>query len=130
MPRKYDLRCPVARTLDVIGDRWAILVLRDFFLCGPRRFQDLECSLKGITPGVLSKRLRDFEAQGLIESHLYVEHPPRPQYTLTEKGLELRPVLAALKSWGERYGDSVGPNKKVSEKARRKRQSPAKVLKK
>jgi DNA-binding HxlR family transcriptional regulator len=104
MARKYDSRCPVARTLNVIGDRWAILVLRDLFLQGPRRFQDFERSLKGITPGVLSKRLKEFEAHGVIEGCLYAEHPPRHEYTLTEKGRELRPVLGAMKSWGERYG--------------------------
>jgi DNA-binding HxlR family transcriptional regulator len=103
MARKYDSKCPVARTLNIIGDRWAILVLRDFFLYGPRRFQDLEDSLKRITPGVLSKRLRDFEAHGVIESRLYAEHPPRLEYSLTEKGRELRPVLGAMKRWGERY---------------------------
>jgi DNA-binding HxlR family transcriptional regulator len=103
MARKYDLRCPVARTLDVIGDRWAILVLRDFFLYGPRRFQDFELSLKGITPGVLSKRLKDLEAHGVIESRLYAEHPPRREYSLTDKGRDLRPVLGAMKSWGERH---------------------------
>jgi len=104
MARKYDSKCPVARTLNVIGDRWAILVLRDLFLQGPRRFQDFEQSLKGITPGVLSKRLKEFEAHGVIEGRLYAEHPPRHEYRLTEKGRELRPVLGAMKSWGERYG--------------------------
>jgi DNA-binding HxlR family transcriptional regulator len=103
MARKYDSPCPVARTLNVIGDRWAVLVLRDFFLFGSRRFQDLEESLKGITPGVLSKRLRDFEAQGVIESRLYAKHPPRREYSLTGKGRELGPVLGAMKRWGERY---------------------------
>jgi DNA-binding HxlR family transcriptional regulator len=105
MTRKYDLHCPVARTLNVVGDRWAILVLRDLFLYGPRRFQDFERSLKGITPGVLSKRLREFEAHGVIECRLYAEHPPRYEYGLTEKGLELRSVLGAMKRWGERYAE-------------------------
>ena|SRR5579872_7316589 len=103
MTRKYDSRCPVARTLNVIGDRWAILVLRDFFLYGPRRFQDFELSLKGIAPGVLSKRLKEFEAHGIIESRLYARHPPRQVYRLTKKGAALRPVLRAMKRWGERY---------------------------
>ena len=103
MPRKYDLRCPVARTLNVIGDRWAILILRDLLLHGPRRFQDFERSLKGITPGVLSTRLKEFEAHGVIEASLYAEHPPRMEYSLTEKGRELRPVLRAMKRWGELY---------------------------
>jgi len=104
MPRKYDSKCPVARTLNVIGDRWAILVLRDLFLDGPRRFQDFERSLKGITPSVLSQRLKELETQGVIEGRLYAEHPPRHEYTLTQKGRELRPTLRAMKDWGERYG--------------------------
>jgi DNA-binding HxlR family transcriptional regulator len=103
MPRKYDSPCPVARTLNIIGDRWAILILRDFFLYGPRRFQDFEGSLKGITPAVLSQRLKDFESHGVIESSLYAEHPPRREYRLTKKGRELRPVLRAMKLWGERH---------------------------
>src|ERR1700685_1635377 len=103
MTRKYDLRCPVARTLNVIGDRWAILILRDLFLHGPRRFQDFERSLKGITPGVLSTRLKEFEAHEVIAARPYAEHPPRMEYSLTEKGRELRPVLAAMKRWGQLY---------------------------
>jgi DNA-binding HxlR family transcriptional regulator len=103
MSRKYDSRCPVARTLNVIGDRWAILILRDFFLHGPRRFQDFESSLNGITPAVLSQRLRDLEAHGVIQSELYAEHPPRRVYSLTAMGRDLRPVLLSMKQWGERY---------------------------
>jgi len=103
MARRYNLRCPVARTLNVIGDRWAILVLRDLFLYGPRKFQDFEASLKGITPGLLSKRLKNFEAHGIIESRLYAAHPPRYEYLLSEKGRALGPVLGAMKSWGERF---------------------------
>ena len=103
MGRKYESKCPVARTLNVIGDRWAILVLRDLFLQGPCRFQDFERSLKGITPAVLSKRLKEFEANGVIEGRLYAEHPPRQEYRLTEKGRELGPLLRAMKSWGERH---------------------------
>jgi DNA-binding HxlR family transcriptional regulator len=103
MARKYDSRCPVARTLNVIGDRWAILVLRDLFLYGPRKFQDFEASLKGITPAVLSQRLKNFDEHGIIESRLYSAHPPRYEYLLSEKGRALGPVLGAMKSWGERF---------------------------
>jgi DNA-binding HxlR family transcriptional regulator len=103
MARKYDSRCPVARTLNIIGDRWAILVLRDLLLKGPRRFQDFEQSLKGITPGVLSQRLREFESHGVLEGIPYSEHPPRYEYRLTDKGRELGPILRAMKQWGERY---------------------------
>jgi DNA-binding HxlR family transcriptional regulator len=109
MSRKYDSRCPVARTLNVIGDRWAILVLRDFFMHGPRRFQDFEQSLTGITPAVLSQRLRELESNEVIESELYAEHPPRRVYRLTQKGQELRPVLLAMKAWGERWTSNRAP---------------------
>jgi DNA-binding HxlR family transcriptional regulator len=109
MSRKYDSRCPVARTLNVIGDRWAILMLRDFFMHGPRRFQDFEQSLTGITPAVLSQRLRELESNEVIESELYAEHPPRRVYHLTPKGRELGPVLLAMKAWGERWTSKRAP---------------------
>jgi DNA-binding HxlR family transcriptional regulator len=101
--RKYDMRCPVARTMNVIGDRWAILIVRDLILLGPRRFQDFERSLNGITPAVLSTRLTELEEHGIIGTRLYAEHPPRMEYSLTQKGADLRPVLGAMKRWGETY---------------------------
>ena len=103
MARKYGLQCPVARTLDVIGDRWTILILRDLIREGPCRFQDFERSLPGLTPAVLSARLKDLEESGVIESQLYNERPPRQEYRLTEKGRQLGPVLLAMKNWGEIY---------------------------
>jgi len=104
MARKYSLKCPVALTLDVIGDRWAILILRDFFQYGTRRFQDFEDTLPGLTPSVLSARLKDLESNAIIASRNYAEHPPRLEYFLTPKGRELGPVLLALKKWGEKHG--------------------------
>jgi DNA-binding HxlR family transcriptional regulator len=101
--RSYDLRCPVAHALDVVGERWAILILRDLFRHKTRKFQDFERELPGLTPSVLSARLKDMEAKGIIASRLYAEHPPRPEYFLTPKGVELGPVLLALKKWGEKY---------------------------
>jgi DNA-binding HxlR family transcriptional regulator len=94
--------CPVARTLDVIGERWAILVLRDLFLKGPRRFQDFQESLAGVAPNTLSARLKELEAQGVIERRIYSEHPPRLEYQLTDKGKSLGPVLQALREWGRK----------------------------
>jgi DNA-binding HxlR family transcriptional regulator len=89
--------------MNAIGDRWAILIVRDLMLQGPRRFQDFERSLNGITPAVLSTRLKELEAHGVVETRLYAEHPPRMEYCLTKKGAELRPVLGAMKRWGETY---------------------------
>ncbi len=103
MPKTYDQDCPVAKTLDLIGERWTILILRDLLLKGPRRFQDLQESLAGVAPNTLSTRLKAMESQGLITRRLYSEHPPRLEYQLTERGKSLGPVLGALRDWGRRY---------------------------
>ena len=96
-------RCPVARTLNIIGERWTILILRDLSLQGPRKFQDFERSLTGISPNTLSARLKTLEEHGVVERRFYADHPPRAEYLLTEKGRELRPVLRALREWGEKH---------------------------
>lgn len=103
MARKYSLMCPVARTLDIIGDRWAILILRDLFQHETRRFQDFEATLPGLTPSVLSARLKDLESNAVISSRNYANHPPRLEYFLTLKGRELGPILQALEKWGEKH---------------------------
>ena len=106
MARKYSMRCSIARTLDIIGDRWTILILRDLFLYPTRRFQDFEASLAGLPPSVLSSRIKDLTAQGILTSRLYADHPPRPEYLLTPKGRALNPILIAMKAWGEQYAAS------------------------
>lgn len=93
----------MARTLDMIGERWTILILRDLFLQGPRRFQDLQQSLTGVAPNTLSARLKSMEAHHLIVGRSYSDHPPRLEYHLTEKGKSLGPVLKALRDWGQRH---------------------------
>ena len=104
MAKSYQQQdCPVARALDIIGERWTILVLRDLFLSGPRRFQDFQASLPGVAPNTLSARLKAMEAHGLIARRLYSEHPPRLEYYLTDKGKSLGPVLKALREWGLRH---------------------------
>ena len=103
MPKPLDPRCPIARTLNVIGERWTLLILRDFVLHGPRRFQDLQESLVGISPNTLSARLKTLEDSGVIRRRFYEQHPPRAEYVLTEKGEALRPITKALKEWGELY---------------------------
>lgn len=101
--RKYSLDCPVARTLDVIGDRWTILILRDLFRFETRRFHDFESELPGLTPSVLSARIKRLETEGIIKTRQYEVHPPRLEYFLTAKGRKLGPVLKALKEWGANY---------------------------
>jgi DNA-binding HxlR family transcriptional regulator len=102
MPKEYGQACPVARSLAFLGERWTLLVIRDL-LRGPRKFQQLTESLTGVAPGVLSRRLKDLEAYGIVERTVYVDHPPRSEYTLTAKGRELRPIVAALAVWGARH---------------------------
>src|SRR5579872_1568073 len=109
MPTSYDMRCPVARTLDIVGDSWTILILRDLIVSGPRKFQDFERSLAGISPNTLSARLKRLEEHGIVERRFYEQHPPRAEYVLTEKGSELRPVLRALLDWGKRHTSWTPP---------------------
>jgi len=99
----YDMRCPIARTLDIIGERWTILILRDLLLDGPRKFQDFQQSLAGISPNTLSARLKRLEESGVVERRFYEQHPPRAEYLLTAKGRALGPVLKALLDWGRSH---------------------------
>jgi len=99
----YDMRCPIARTLDIIGERWTILILRDLLLEGPRKFQDFQQSLAGISPNTLSARLKRLEESGVVERRFYEQHPPRAEYLLTAKGRALGPVLKALLDWGRAH---------------------------
>lgn len=108
MTKSYEMQCPVARTLDVIGERWAILVLRDLLLHDSRRFVDFARALPGIPPNTLSARLKQLEAAGVVERRLYRQHPPRAEYLLTAKGRELGPIVAAMRQWGGRHGGEDG----------------------
>jgi DNA-binding HxlR family transcriptional regulator len=101
MAKSYDIPdCPVARTLDLIGERWTILLLRDLLLQGPRRFQDFQASLPGVAPNILSARLKALEDSGLVKRQLYSERPPRLEYLLTAKGKSLGPIVKAMRDWG------------------------------
>jgi len=101
MAKSYDIPdCPVARTLDLIGERWTILLLRDLLLQGPRRFQDFQASLAGVAPNILSVRLKAMEDNGLIRRQLYSERPPRVEYLLTDKGKSLGSIVKAMRDWG------------------------------
>jgi DNA-binding HxlR family transcriptional regulator len=102
--RIYDsqVACPVARTLDVVGDRWTILILRDLSW-GRRRFSTLLESLKGISGNLLSDRLKKLEENGMVERVFYSDHPPRAEYKLSNKGKAFVPVLLALRAYGEEW---------------------------
>jgi DNA-binding HxlR family transcriptional regulator len=93
--------CSVARTLSILGERWTVLVLRQLFL-GRRRFDEIQQEL-GIATNVLSARLTTLVDNGVIERRPYSERPDRFEYRLTEKGLELQPILLELMKWGDRY---------------------------
>src|SRR5262245_4384789 len=102
MPKRYNQACPVAKTLEVVGDRWTLLAVRDL-LPGARRFQDLLGSLPGIAPNILSDRLKLMEEHGLVTRQFYSDHPPRAEYALTDKGRELGTIVGALAAWGSRH---------------------------
>jgi DNA-binding HxlR family transcriptional regulator len=93
--------CSVAKALEVIGERWTLLIVRDV-MHGHRRFGEIQESL-GIARNVLSARLQRLVDEGILERRAYQENPPRHEYFLTEKGLDLWPALIALLAWGDRY---------------------------
>jgi len=95
--KKYGMFCPVARTLDLVGDRWTLLILRDVSLFGPRSFGDFRESLVGVPPTLLSDRLKRLVAHGLLERQ---GEGKRVTYAFTERGREIRPVLRALRDFG------------------------------
>lgn len=97
--------CSIAQSLEVIGERWSLLIVRDV-LNGNRRFSEIQASL-GVARNVLSARLQRLVAEGILERRAYQESPERFEYFLTEKGLDLWPALIALLNWGDRY--SSGP---------------------
>jgi DNA-binding HxlR family transcriptional regulator len=103
MAKEYGLPCPVAHSLDIVGDRWTLLIVRDLLGIGPRKYVELQESLKGIAPNILSDRLKLLEAHGVVEREFYEDHPPRARYKLTRKGLDLRFVIMALLNWGAKY---------------------------
>ncbi|MCI6456245.1 MAG: helix-turn-helix transcriptional regulator [Clostridium sp.] len=94
--------CPVEMTLQLIGDKWKILILRDL-LTGTKRFGELKKSVTGITQKVITSNLRDMESSGLLTREVFPEVPPRVEYTLTDTGYSLEPILDSMYSWGENY---------------------------
>lgn len=95
--------CPVACTLDLIGDRWTLLVIRDMMFSGKQRFEEFLESPEGISTNILANRLKLLEELGLAEKQPYSNHSRRMNYQLTEKGRSLRPVLKVIAAWGLKY---------------------------
>lgn len=98
--------CPVETTLQLIGTKWKVLIIRDL-LTGTKRFSELRRSLSGISQKVLTSNLRDMEKAGLVLRHVYPEVPPRVEYSLTKTGQSLEPVLDSMKSWGTAYKEGI-----------------------
>ena len=94
--------CPVETTLMLIGDKWKVLILRDL-MPGTRRFGELKKSIGSVSQKVLTAQLRDMEAMGLVSRKVYAEVPPRVEYSLTDLGKSLKPILDAMWVWGEGY---------------------------
>lgn len=98
--------CPVETTLMLIGDKWKVLILRDL-MPGTKRFGELKKSIGTVTQKVLTAQLRQMEASGLLIRTVYAEVPPRVEYTLTDLGRSLRPVLDAMEAWGKAYQENA-----------------------
>lgn len=103
MQQKNDLpACPVETTLMLIGDKWKVLILRDL-MPGTKRFGELKKSIGSVSQKVLTAKLRDMEEKGLVNRKIYAEVPPRVEYSLTDLGKILKPILDAMRTWGENY---------------------------
>lgn len=102
MKIRYDLPCNIAQTLNIIGDRWTLLIIHEL-LIGVTNFNEIKQNLPGLSANVLSARLRSLEDAGLVLSELYSSHPPRYQYTLSESGRALEHVFHAMIIWGTKH---------------------------
>lgn len=105
-PTKKIPDCPVEMTLQLIGDKWKVLILRDL-LTGTKRFNELMRSVSGITQKVLTSHLRAMEHDGLLTRTVYPEVPPKVEYTLTDTGCSLKPILDSMMAWGMEYKNNL-----------------------
>jgi DNA-binding HxlR family transcriptional regulator len=99
--------CPIAGALDLLGDRWTLLVVRDVLFYGKTRFAEFLASPEGISTNILAERLDRLERCGLLEKRRYQEHPPRDEYRATERARDLAPALRELIRWGKRHVPGV-----------------------
>ena len=98
--------CPVETTLTLIGNKWKVLILQEL-LSGTKRFSELKRSLNGVSQKVLTTQLRAMEADGLVHREVFAEVPPRVEYSLTELGRSLKPILDAMVEWGTAYKENL-----------------------
>jgi DNA-binding HxlR family transcriptional regulator len=100
-------KCPIATTLDVVGDKWTLLLVRDIGLFDKHRNKDFQDAAEKIPSNILASRLKQLVKDGLVEKRLYQEHPPRYEYHLTESGKGLLPVVKEMAKWADRFVDEV-----------------------
>lgn len=97
-----DMECPIARALEHVGEWWSILIIREAFY-GAKRFDEFQKGIEGISPNILTSRLRSLVDKGLLKKERYMEHPPRYEYILTECGKDFYPILGMLLAWSNHY---------------------------
>ncbi len=102
--------CPVETTLMMIGDKWKVLIIREL-LPGTKRFNEIHRSIDGVAQKVLTQKLREMESDGLLKRKVYAEVPPRVEYSLTDLGMGLRPILGAMEGWGNAYKTAMADDR-------------------
>lgn len=127
MPAKVkplsDLRsdCPIAATLDVVGDKWSLLIIRDIGLFNKHRNKEFQDGTENFPTNILADRLKRMTEQGILEKQLYQERPPRYEYQLTKTGRALLPVIKSMAKWADEFVPGVELPKAVKRKRKRKR---------
>lgn len=102
-PAHYRSTCPIANVLDIVGDKWTLLVVRDLLLAGKHRYGEFQDSPEAIPSNILADRLKRLEAAGIVKKVQYQDKPPRAEYFITRKGADLAPILHAMGQWGHQY---------------------------
>ena len=102
------MECPIEVVVNLLGDKWKVLIMRNLLLKGTQRFGELNRGINGVSQKMLTQQLRQLEADGLIGRKIYPEVPPRVEYSLTEFGQTLKPVFDAMHNWGTGYLEQIG----------------------